>query len=269
MAKRAAIELAEEGRNFLPIIHNTAHMQGMIQENLGGEELSAGDLERAINPSGKSTKWTFEDIDGTEELVDSIEGVIIHSSSKRVLYLGEYKGGGEEPDCYSDDGIHGHGAPADKCGGLCANCPLQEFGSGKNNSKACSDIKRIWILREGDMLPTIVNATPINKRALRKYGVTLSNKRGRKLSEVISKLELSTAKSKSGYDYAKLRVTLVEELNEVDREKMAAYADTIRPILDSSTVRDESFKESYGTPSEDTVDVTPAPPTDDLDSVDF
>lgn len=275
-AKRSDIVLDETPvqASLVPVNFNPGQIQAMISQNLGGETITPGDLERAINPSGKSTKWRFQGLDGEEESVGELTGVIVHSKTKRAYYEKEFSGGNEPPDCYSDDGMTGHGAMADKVGGVCDDCPMSKFGSGKNGSQACSQIKRIYLLRPGDMLPTIVNATPINNRTLKKYGINLMNKRGKTFNQVVSRLNLSTSKSSSGFDYAKLTISLVSELNPVEAEKMEEYCAMIRPILDSASIRTEARHEAIGDFEEPrevvSSDSRPSPsPTGDVLDIEF
>lgn len=248
-SKRSSIVLDEVQPNqhqLVPLTMQPAQLATMIEQNLGGETITPGDLERAINPSGKSTKWTFIGLDGEEESVGELVGVIVHAKTKRAYFAKEYTGGGERPDCYSDDGMVGHGTIASQHGGNCLTCPMSQFGSGKNNSQACSSVKRMYLLRPGDMLPTIVNATPINNRSLKKYGVRLMNKRSKSLDQVVTRMTLSTAKSKSGFDYAKLDFALVSELDLDAQSQMKAYTAMIRPILDAASIAEETRQEAIG-----------------------
>ena len=234
MAKSAIVLDESQPRNFLPIVQDPQHISNMITRNLGGEPLSMADLDKAINPSGGKLKWEIPDIDGESESISSIEGVIIHSHDNRAYYEKEYDGSGERPDCSSPDGIHGYGVMADACGGICADCPMDKFGSGKNGSKACSDEKWVYILREGEMLPVVVSLTPTNKRALRTYGARLMNKKNRDLTQVVSKLTNSKATSKSGFPTAKVTITLVEILPEDEAKKMSDYAELMAPHIEAA-----------------------------------
>ena len=177
MAKAAIVLDEKSDSPYLPVQLTPERVNNMIERNLGGEPLSIGDLDRAVNPSGKSLKWEIPDIDEEVEATSEIIGVIIHSHNSRRYYEKAYDGSDNPPDCFSPDGVHGYGVMADKCGGLCVKCPFDVFGSGKNNSKLCTENKRVYVLREGEMLPTVVTLTPMNRRALRTYGARLMNKR--------------------------------------------------------------------------------------------
>lgn len=240
MAKSNIVLDETPDSSYLPVTIGQAKVDSMINTTLGGEPLTPGDLDKAVNPAGKSTKWSIPDVDGSNIEIAEPTGVIVHSKSKRAYYEKEYTGGSDRPDCYSDDGITGHGAPADACGGLCADCPLSKFGSGKNGSQACDQKKRVWMLMEGDMLPTVIDMTPINFRALRKYGVKLVNKRHKNLNEVVSKITAATQTSNSGFPYPHVTVSLVSELPPDDAQKMVDYSESMVPMLDAVSIRDEA-----------------------------
>lgn len=229
----------QQPSNFLPVVMGHDRVNAMIESNLGGDELTPGDLDRAVNPSGKNIKWELPDVSGDSESISELSGVIVHSCSKRVYYKDPYSGGGERPDCYSDDAVRGNGPQAEICGGFCVDCQLSKFGSGENNSQACDQKKRIFLLRENEMLPTIVDLTPINAKALKKYGVKLMNKRGKLLCEVVSKLENSQDVSKSGFPYAKVTISLESEMPADEAEGMKKYADSMKPVLEAVSVRDD------------------------------
>ena len=274
MAKSSIVLDDVQPRNLVPLTKSPEKIAALIQTNLGGETLSQGDLDRAVNPSGTNTKWEIPDIDETSESASELSGVIVHSCDKRAYYEGKYSGGGERPDCYSDDGVNGVGELADKCGNKCIDCPMDVFGSAKDtDAKACKEVKRVYLLREGEMLPMIVNLTPQNLRALRTYGVRLTNKRGKELPEVISKFSQATATSKSGFPYAKVTISLVEELPEADAKKMLDYAEVMKPLLSQDTVADEKRSDHYPEADVDGVVIDSEPeriqPTDGIDEVEF
>lgn len=237
---KSAIVLDESAESsYLPVTIGQEKVDRMIQTTLGGEPLSPSDLDKAVNPASKATKWSIPDVDGSDIEIAEPTGVIIHSKTKRSYYIKDYDGSNERPDCYSDDGITGHGGPADACGGLCADCPLSKFGSGKNGSQACDQKKRVWMLMAGDMLPTVIDMTPINFRALRKYGVKLVNKRHKNLNEVVSKLVAVTQTSASGFPYPHVTISLVEELPPDEAAKMVDYSESMVPMLEAVSIRDE------------------------------
>ena len=219
----------DEGNNYIVLNQPTEEIRALIKTNLGDESISRSDLDVAINPSGKSTKWEIAGLGDDSEMVNEIEGVIITHQLYRVYWKEDYSGSSQAnpPDCLSRDMLNGEGDP----GGECASCPFNEWGSGPNGSKACSTRRRIFVLRPGEMLPTIVTASPINVGAMKSYGTKLTSKVQRKYNQVISKLRLEPAVSKSGFDYAKMVISMVSTLDPDSAAKMDAYSQMMRPYL--------------------------------------
>lgn len=219
----------DEGNNYIVLQQPTEEIHALIKTNLGDETISRSDLDVAINPSGKSTKWEIAGLGDDSEMVNEIEGVIVAHQRYRVYWKDEYSGssGANAPDCISRDMLTGEGEP----GGECASCPFNEWDSGANGSKACSERRRIFVLRPGEMLPTILTASPVNVGAMKTYGTKLISKAQKRYTQVISKLRLEPAVSKSGFDYAKMVISMVSPLPPEEAQKMEAYAHMMKPYL--------------------------------------
>lgn len=227
---KMTVYLDEDKPSFLVINHGVEKTKAMIVSNLGGESIRVTDLDRAINPSGKNTKWEIPGLGDEPEMVNVIEGVIICQQAYRVYWASEYKGGGMQPDCVSMDVIAGQGTG--RPGGECGKCPYHEWGSGKTpNSQACSLRRRVFILRPGEMLPMQITLSPINAGALKTYGVRLTSKKQRELHEVVTRVTLSSAVSKNGFDYAKVTFSLVDILPENVAKQMESYKAFLEPQL--------------------------------------
>lgn len=228
MSDKLTIHLDEEKPSYLAIAHGVEQTKAMIVSNLGGEAIKATDLDRAVNPSGKATKWEIPGLGDESEMLNSIEGVIVCQQPYRVYWSTEFKGGSQPPDCISYDTIKGEGKP----GGECAICPFNQWGSGKTpNSKACSYRRRVFILRPGEMLPMQITLSPINSEALKTYGLRLLNKKQMHLHEVVTRASLETATSRNGFDYAKVTFALVDLLPKDMAEQMTQYKRFLEPQL--------------------------------------
>lgn len=203
--------------SLAPLEVGMDEVKDLIKSNIGPEGISAFDLERAINPGSGSTKWKIPGLDEKPEETDVIEGIILYHRFVRVFYEGEYKGGGDVPNCSSENGMVGVGNP----GGDCLDCPFQEWGSGKNDGKACRGVKQLFIQRTGSLLPTLVNISPVNLGHPKFFLMQLLNKKRLKAEHILTKIRLVADKSKkSGYDYARTDFSMTRELNE--EEKFAA-----------------------------------------------
>ena len=87
------------------------------------------------------------------ENVKEFKAVILLQHTFRVYYKSDYSGEKCMPDCGSNDGKYGAGSP----GGECGICPHNEFGTGKNGSKACKERRAIYVLREGEIFPLLLS----------------------------------------------------------------------------------------------------------------
>ena len=243
MAKKNEIVVTEQ-RNFLPVIQGIENTRELVVANMGTDSMNAFDLDRALNPSGKGTSFTIPGLDGEDESFKELEGIIVHHQSVRAYWAEEYKGGSQPPDCSSMDAIFGVGSP----GGKCAECPFAEFGSGPNNAQACKLVKRIFLLREGELLPTLVTMSPVNYGAAKTYFLRLLSKKQLKFNHVITKISLESARSNSGFDYAKARLSMVEELPADMKAKMNQFSEMLIPFLTSVPVGDSVEQSEFEEP---------------------
>ena len=130
------------------------------------EELSADmegiqlSLPRVKIPSGGALQ--FEEPGGDPddpEYSKTIEGILVFNHQARAYWKQDRAAGDDNvpPNCSSVDGNNGIGTP----GGLCALCPMNAWGSSeKGRGKACKDLRQLYLLRNGDFLPTNLSLPP-------------------------------------------------------------------------------------------------------------
>ena len=153
----------------------------------------APEFPRVKIPAGGSLAFELPNPDDPDDPMPSktLEGVIVYQHTANS-YWEDSEGSGSPPDCASDDGVTGYGNP----GGACANCPLNQFGSGEGGQgKACKNMKNIYLLRDGDMLPLLISLPPTSLKSFRAYANNLRFA-GRALSGV--KTQISLKKQESG-----------------------------------------------------------------------
>jgi hypothetical protein len=201
----------------------------VIQSNLGGKKMKASNLDRAVNPSGKSNQWEIPGIGDEPETVSEVDGIIAYHKFTRAYWPDEYGKGDESPVCTSDDGENGVGTP----GGNCETCPLAEFTTDEDGERvrpACRYAKQIFLRRPGEMLPVLFTATPVNVNEAERYFTRLSSK-GLKFNHVVTKLSLEKARSTSGYDYAKYKLAAIAILDEQAVTESEEYTQLMLPLL--------------------------------------
>jgi hypothetical protein len=191
----------------------------LMVANLGGEALSVADFNRIKVPTQGGTKWIVEGAAGAE-ILETIEGVILNTTRRRA-YWPNPNPSEIPPDCSSDDMKRGVGNP----GGDCLACPFNQFGSAPNGrGKACKEVRMMFLLRKGNVLPDVVGAPPASLKNARKYLMALSQA-GMPYWAVVTQLGLVGDKNADGTAYAKVTERMVGQL---DPESQKAILETIR-----------------------------------------
>lgn len=122
------------------------------------------------------------------DTVKEFKAVILYHHPIHCYYEEEYTGGNNPPDCGSMDGHIGIEAESGEIK-QCDECPFSKFGSGKNGAKACKQKRRIYLLREGESLPTLLSLPTGSLGEFSKYIMRLLSK-GRKSNAVVTKFSL-------------------------------------------------------------------------------
>jgi hypothetical protein len=148
---------------------NATDLMEILQENVGGA-ITEFDLQRAKVPTGGMTAWVLPSLDGEDEIVQHIDGVIVYHREPRAFWKQSIDegGGNNPPDCSSVDGKLGVGDP----GGECSVCPMAEWGSkdhGESRGQACKQMKLIFLLRPESLLPMALFLPPTSIRPVRQY----------------------------------------------------------------------------------------------------
>lgn len=171
------------------------NMAAMMAEELDGLDTS---FERIKIPSAGSTVFEIPgENPGEPDTVKEFSGVILFHHTLHAYYKTKYSGGNNPPDCGSFDGITGEGDP----GGNCKTCPYNKFGSGENNSKACKNRRRIFVLREGEIFPLLLSLPTGSLKEFTKYIKRLLGK-GRKSNSVVTRFSLRKATNSGGIAYS-------------------------------------------------------------------
>lgn len=210
----------------------------IIALNVGDEALGINDLDRIKIPSGGGLNWTIPTLDG-EKSTDEFDGIIVHAQDVRAYWETSLDegGGGNPPDCASPDGKTGYGNP----GGLCRTCPMAEFGSAeKGEGQACKQMKRIYVVPKGSILPILVTAPPTSLQAVKRYMLRLAG-HSTPYYGVVTRFTLTKEKNARNIEYARLNLSSVEVLEDGDRAKVKQYAERIRPFLEQQPIGADDY----------------------------
>ena len=107
--------------NYQIMQHDPAEVGEIIAELFGRTGPDRFDLGQIKVPSGQGpAMWAVPTLEGEDEAVKTIDGVVIATQDIRVYYRTSFEdsGGGVPPDCSSADSVTGQGNP----GGSCAEC---------------------------------------------------------------------------------------------------------------------------------------------------
>ncbi len=116
--------------------------------------------------------------------------------------------------------VRGIGEP----GGACDDCPLNEFGSGKNDTgKACKEKRLLFMVRESDLMPIVVGAPPGSLKAIKQYLMRLRVP----YWQAVTSLKLQKTKNSAGINYAEIVPRLVGTLPPESRDRIKAYAENL------------------------------------------
>lgn len=211
--------------NYLPMAISQEDFREAVVENMGDGGMSASDLMKIKVPSGGGRAW---DINGDVE--KELRGVIVYHSSPNAFWAQAFDGQNNPPDCFSADGHIGVGNP----GGDCATCPMNQFGSDGGKGKACKNMKRLYILMEGAMLPVVLNVPPTSLKAYKQYTVGLTT-RALPYWGVQTHMTLKKAVSGTGIEYSEIEFSCGPIVPKEQKEALKGYRDAIIPMLEADT----------------------------------
>lgn len=229
MASKELVKAGEDSP-FAVLRMGEHELSDLITENLGGESLSPRDLDRVKVPSGSGSVWEVPSFDGiSAEKV--IKGVIVHRATRRAYWKEKYSGGGEQPDCFSDDGVLGQGDP----GGPCSECPFNEFESGHDGiSKACKEIRQLFVLTPDSLIPIVLNIPPGSLANVKAYFLRLLRAQIQP-TDVVTEIGLEKATSRGGIDYSKVTLTASDRLDIDAAAQLRAYARLLEPAFSAAS----------------------------------
>ena len=156
-------------------------------------------------------------------MVKDFSGVILFHHPMFTYYRERFSGGNNAPDCGSYDGITGVGNP----GGVCATCPLNQFGSGENGGKACKNKRRIYVLREGELIPILLVLPTGSMKEFSVYIKRLLAK-GKKSNSVVTKFSLKKVTNASGIAYSQAQFAVDRVLTAEEMPFVQAMSDQVK-----------------------------------------
>lgn len=202
------------------------HGNAQAEREMNGFPMS---FDRIKIPSAGGTIFEVPSLDGAKATpAQEITGVVLYHHPMQSYYKQQYTGGNEKPDCYSMDKVTGIGVP----GGECATCMLNKFKTGANGGKACKEKHRIYLLRENEIFPIMLD---LPTGSVREFGVYIRRliSRGLYSTDVLTSFSLKKAFNSTGTPYSQVVCSFVRMLTP--EEKTA-----IKPLAEQVSVYAES-----------------------------
>jgi len=226
--------------NFeLPVLSDD--MGQALAEEMEGLQLS---FPRVKIPSGGGLAFEIpgddpENPDTEKEIV----GVIVDHHPVNAYWADKYAGANNPPDCSSMDGKVGMDQDGNRK--PCNSCPMNEWGTAEDGrGKACKNMHRVYILREGEMLPLLLTLPPTSLKNLSDYIALRIVSKGMRSYGVVTKVSLKKAQNAGGINYSQAVFSLAGKLAPAQVTAMADYSLGIKSMTRQLSVGDEGFIEA-------------------------
>jgi len=226
--------------NFeLPAV--SGNMGAAMAEEMEGLQLS---FPRVKIPSGGGLAFEVpgddpENPDAEKELV----GVIVDHHPVNAYWADKYAGANNPPDCSSMDGKVGMDQDGNRK--PCNSCPMNEWGTAEDErGKACKNMHRLYIIREGEMLPLLLTLPPTSLKNLSDYIALRVVSKGMRSYGVVTKVSLKKAQNAGGINYSQAVFALAGKLAPAQVSAMTEYSQGIRTITRQLAVGAEEYKQT-------------------------
>lgn len=149
---------------------NLATISGDLAEAVAEEMdgLGALSFDRVKIPAGGGIAFELPGEDEDDPISSpEIVGVILDHHAVNAFWRDKFNGGNASPDCSSFDGKTGVDRETGEMKS-CDTCPYNQFGSD-GRGKACKNVRRLYILQEGNPVPIILALPPSSIKAFRDY----------------------------------------------------------------------------------------------------
>lgn len=217
------IDLAPLGEDAM----NLAETLAVLNEEMDG--LGAVPMPTVKTPAGGGIAFTIGE-DDDAEIAKELRGVIVHHHPSNVMYEKsiEESDGDTAPVCSSQDGKQGL---VRDTGELreCEGCPFNEFGA--DGRKRCNNRHNVYILREGDMLPTHISLPATSRANFKKFVAQSIVLKRRRSTDVVAKVTLEKAESKGGQPFSRYKFAVEKELAPQEKAKMREYGEGFKAYI--------------------------------------
>lgn len=248
-------EIAKTEAAKFDLVTITPDLKEAIQEEMDG--LGTVPFDRVKIPSGGSLAFEVPGDNPDEpETSKNIDGVIIYHHPANAFWRDAFQGGNAAPDCSSIDGRQGVDRETGEIRS-CDRCQHNQFGSDGRRGKACKNIHRLYLLREGNPVPMILPLPPTSLKYLRDYLSKQILLKGLRSYDVITRVSLKKETSGDGIAYSRAAFQMAGKLDPAQREATKAMAELVKEMAGSMPAMDaDDYNTGDGLP--------PVPPAADF-----
>ncbi len=216
-------------------------LAAILSENIGKALTNPFQLERLSLPTGGGVIWTVPSLDGDEQPVKELTGVLVYKKEGVRTWWKESfeEAGGKRrpPDCFSDDGEYGSSpdvpARMDRVNGrpICATCQYAKWGSSRKgtNAQDCAERSMLFFLPDDRLIPVLIVAPPTSLGRLGKYFLRLSSA-PRAYWAVRTGLGLE--KVDGVVKYSAIAPRRLADLTPEEAQRIAAYRQLLIPFFE-------------------------------------
>lgn len=221
-------------------------LKDIIAEEMDGLGAVPFDIIKIPSGGGLSFEVPGENED-IPTVATELVGIIVDHHPVNALWMNEYDGSNNQPDCSSFDGK----TAVDSNGEIksCANCPYNQFGTARNGGKgkACKNMHRIYILLGGQAIPTLLVLPPTSIAAWRNYIGKKIVVKGKRPYMVLTKVTLKKEKNEGGIAYSQAVFTKVADLTPVECAELKPMVDGFKAMTRSVAMQSaDTFVEGAG-----------------------
>ncbi len=209
-----------------------------IEEEMDG--LGTVPFDRVKIPSGGGLAFELSrEDDENPESATEIIGVILDHHPVNAYWREKFAGGNEQPDCSSHDGKQGVERETGEIKD-CATCPYNQFGSD-DKGKACKNIHRVFILREGNPVPLVLPLPPTSLKYMRDYIAKRVILKGFRCWQIVTRITLKKEKNAAGITYSRAVFTCVGRLSPEKVKEAEALKDCVKQQYRQLAVEDADY----------------------------
>lgn len=204
----------------------TVNLNDLFSEEMEGLRPS---FDKISIPAGGGLSFEVPGDDpSSPDSVKQFKAVILYHHPMFSYYKEKFSGGSMPPDCSSMDGKFGVQYETGEFT-ECAKCPLSKFGSGENGGMACKQKRRLFLLREGEILPVILTLPTGSLADFTKY-VTRLVQKGRKTSSVVTTFSLKKAQNATGITYSQVVCSMDRILSPEEQKNMQIMSTQVKSL---------------------------------------